>query len=347
MFSIILKFYKNHFIKLINEWGQFAWLQGLWFPSNYQRLNIKQSLIRGNSYDHSRNINRSGIYNNKDNFYQWLVGFTDGDGTFSLSLSDSKWQLIFKIGQSNYNLRVLYFIKKQLGYGSIYCESKSNNAAFRIADRKVLKKMIFPIFDKYPLLTSKQFDYLKVKRAYEILENSSLSKQEKDVLLFELRNAKKSMGFISSAWKIINYQVDNIEDIKSVMSKYWLIGFTEAEGSFYLVKKEDKRLVHAFEITQKLDLIVLVSIGRILGINVRSKKTYNTIVTTNSRAISNIIDYYKDTMKGMKALEYRIWSKSFLNFKGNYNELNKVRELMRNIRSIRLDKNGSIQSITP
>jgi len=207
--------------------------------------------------------------------------------------------------------------------------------------------MIFPIFDKYPLLTSKQFDYLKVKRAYEILENSSLSKQEKDVLLFELRNAKKSMGFISSAWKIINYQVDNIEDIKSVMSKYWLIGFTEAEGSFYLVKKEDKRLVHAFEITQKLDLIVLVSIGRILGINVRSKKTYNTIVTTNSRAISNIIDYYKDTMKGMKALEYRIWSKSFLNFKGNYNELNKVRELMRNIRSIRLDKNGSIQSITP
>jgi len=137
MFSIILKFYKNHFIKLINEWGQFAWLQGLWFPSNYQRLNIKQSLIRGNSYDHSRNINRSGIYNNKDNFYQWLVGFTDGDGTFSLSLSDSKWQLIFKIGQSNYNLRVLYFIKKQLGYGSIYCESKSNNAAFRIADRKV------------------------------------------------------------------------------------------------------------------------------------------------------------------------------------------------------------------
>jgi hypothetical protein len=62
--------------------------------------------------------------------------------------------------------------------------------------------------------------------------------------------------------------------------------------------------VHGFEITQKLDVIVLKSIASILGISVRNKKSYNTVVTTNSRAISNIIDYYKNTMKGMKALEY-------------------------------------------
>jgi hypothetical protein len=64
--------------------------------------------------------------------------------------------------------------------------------------------------------------------------------------------------------------------------------------------------VHGFEITQKLDIIVLKSIARILGISVISKKRYNTVVTTNTRAINNIIYYYKNTMKGMKALEYRI-----------------------------------------
>jgi len=84
------------------------------------------------------------------------------------------------------------------------------------------------------------------------------------------------------------------------------VGFTEAEGSFYIVKKDAKRLVHAFEITQKLDVIVLQSIGYILGIAVVKKKTYKTVVTTNSRAINNIINYYRNTMKGMKALEYRI-----------------------------------------
>ena len=52
-----------------------------------------------------------------------------------------------------------------------------------------------------------------------------------------------------------------------VMSKPWLVGFTEAEGSFYLVAKSNTRLVHAFEITQKLDEIVLIAIKYILGIS--------------------------------------------------------------------------------
>jgi hypothetical protein len=66
------------------------------------------------------------------------------------------------------------------------------------------------------------------------------------------------------------------------------------------------RLVHGFEITQKLDIIVLQGIAKILGISVITKSKYNTVVTTNSRAIINIIDYFKNTMKGMKALEYKI-----------------------------------------
>ena len=92
------------------------------------------------------------------------------------------------------------------------------------------------------------------------------------------------------------------------MSKPWLIGFTEAEGSFYLVSKTKTRIVHAFEITQSLDFIVLQAIKYLLGIktNVQSKKNIYSIVTTNSRAIENIIDYYHNTMKGMKSVEYRI-----------------------------------------
>jgi LAGLIDADG endonuclease len=104
----------------------------------------------------------------------------------------------------------------------------------------------------------------------------------------------------------VNYSVKNTNDAKLVMSKYWLIGFTEAEGSFYLVKKSHMRLVHSFEITQKLDVIVLHSIAHILGIPFYNKRTHNTVVTSNTRAILNIIDYYKKTMKGMKALEYKI-----------------------------------------
>jgi len=68
--------------------------------------------------------------------------------------------------------------------------------------------------------------------------------------------------------------------------------------------------VHGFGLTSKLDGIVLQAIGLILHIptKVRYKSNYNHYIldTTNSRAIENIQDYFKNTLKGMKSVEYRI-----------------------------------------
>jgi len=333
--------------KLSIEWGQFAWLYKYGLLYNHQRLNVEHVKDRNFYYDHSNSVNRSTMNNNKEEFYQWLVGFTDGDGSFTIyrqvnKNGKPKWNLFFKISQSSYNLRVLYFIKKNLGYGSVQVESKTSNADFRIRSRYIINKVIFPIFDKYPLLTSKNFNYLKFKKAYEIMTNLNLSSEEKDFLLLKLKDERKPKEYISPVWAKVNFIVNNTYDAKCIMSKSWLVGFTEAEGSFYIVNKSSMRLVHGFEITQKLDIIVLQSIAHILGISVKNKNTYNTVVTTNSRAIFNIIKYYKSTMKGMKALEYRIWAKSFIKYKGNFDELNKIRKLIRKIRLIRLDINCSI-----
>lgn len=65
-------------------------------------------------------------------------------------------------------------------------------------------------------------------------------------------------------------------------------------------------MVHGFEITQKLDPIVLIGISYILGINFAVKKTYNTVFTINVCDIPRIISYFHNTMIGMKSLEYRI-----------------------------------------
>lgn len=247
-------------------------------------------------------MNKKSLLENKEIFYQWLVGFTDGDGTFSINRqSNNKWSLTFKLSQSTYNLRLLYFIKSQLGVGQLNIE-KNNMANFRIRDRLLLKSIIFPIFDKYPLLTTKYFNYIKFKEAYSVLSDNSLSSTEKNTIMTKIVNSKPSVNYISPAWLLVNNNVTNFESASKVMSKPWLIGFTEAEGSFYLVAKSTNRLVHAFEITQKLDKIVLVAIKYILGIstNVKIFKTGSfSIVTTNSRAIENIIKYFNHTMKGM------------------------------------------------
>ena len=70
--------------------------------------------------------------------------------------------------------------------------------------------------------------------------------------------------------------------------------------------KGKERLCHVFEITQKLDPIVLEAIAMIFSIRFVHKNNYNTVVAMSKNDISNIINYFFKTMKGMKSLEYRI-----------------------------------------
>jgi hypothetical protein len=311
-------------VRMFSTRGQYAWEEKIYLKdslniSSHQRLNVKQST--------------------NDWFEQWLVGFTDGDGSFSVLRQGDKWSLTFKISQNTYNLRALYYIKKELGAGSISVESKNDMAHFRIRDLKTINDVIFPIFDKYPLLTTKYFYYNVFKEAHKILVNNDLTKLEKYNLLESLLLTKPSDSYLSPAWNNVSKPLIDANEAKKIVSKAWLIGFIEACGSFYLVSKTSSRIVHAFGLTQKLDQIVLEGIRHVLDISTKvvfkDKYNYYSLDTTNSRSISNIIDFFNNSMKGMKAVEYRIWSRSFNKNKGNYEELVKIREQMRKLRSIR------------
>jgi hypothetical protein len=330
--------------KMLLTKRQFAWINFILPKFIYQRLNVEHLKLQLQNFHLSAkicrtltlNINKNSLSENKNIFHQWLVGFTDGDGTFSIVRQNNKWSLTYKISQNTYNLRVLHFIKTQLKAGSIYVEKDGNHAHFRIRDRVLLESVIFPIFDKYSLLTTKQFNYIKFKKAHAILSDTTLSKLEKDVLIFKIIKTKPPIDYISPVWSLVENKVYNVDTASKIMNKAWLVGFTEAEGSFYLTAKSKTRLVHAFEITQKLDLIVLIAIKYILGISTNVKVTNSgnfSIVTTNSRAIENIIKYYKGTMKGMKSLEYRIWVRAYLKHKGDFISLNKIRNQVRKMKT--------------
>jgi hypothetical protein len=57
----------------------------------------------------------------------------------------------------------LHFIKTHLGTGNIIKDGTKARVAVR--DRKKLEAVIFPIFDKDPLLTSKHFNYVILKKS--------------------------------------------------------------------------------------------------------------------------------------------------------------------------------------
>ena len=38
-------------------------------------------------------------------------------------------------------------------------------------------------------------------------------------------------------------------------------------------------------------------------------------------------------MKGMKSIEYRIWARSYVKHKGNYDKLSKIRDIIRKLKT--------------
>lgn len=207
------------------------------------------------------------------------------------------------MGQSNYNLRLLYYIKNILKVGSVsVTNDQSNTAEFRVRNIQHIIEFILPIFDTFPLLTSKYFHYTKFKEAILIMNNSSLSGEEKDRLITAIKDKTLPDHYISPIWSTINTKIITSSEIHVIMSKSWIIGFTEAEGSFYLVQKGPQRLVHAFEITQKLDRIVLEGIATIIGLKVVTKKTYCTVIAVSKKDIYTVVDYYFKTIKGISII---------------------------------------------
>jgi hypothetical protein len=186
-------------VKMFLTRGQFAWDKIKYSTLSHQRLNVIQP--------------------NEQWFKQWLVGMTDGDGSFSVLRQNDKWTLTLKISQNTYNLRALYYIKKQLGIGSVYVESNRDLGHYRIRDRKQLAEVIFPIFDQYPLLTTKYFNYNNFKETYYILENPNFTKMEKNSLIEKLLETKPNESYISPAWNKIILPLTDANEAKKVILK--------------------------------------------------------------------------------------------------------------------------------
>ena len=167
---------------MLYTWGLLAWV----FIKTHQRLNVKHSSTPYRRHINNIKFTRQNLYCNKKNFYLWLQGFTDAAGTFQIEKKNDNWVLIFKLSLQAYNIRLLYFIKKRLGAGTV--KKEGLNCSYTIRDRKKLNDIIFPIFERYPLLTPKYFDYLKLRMAYSILENTDLTKFQQDKKMLDLIN---------------------------------------------------------------------------------------------------------------------------------------------------------------
>jgi hypothetical protein len=131
----------------------------------------------------------SGTENEDKDFFEWLCGFTDGEGSFMVMKNGSKHiSFRFAIHLHIDDIKVLEFIQGRLGMGKVY--SYGNSTSFIVKNLKEIGSII-NIFTKYPLKTHKYLNFLDFSKAYLLYSESKIKTPE---LVEEILNIKSQMN---------------------------------------------------------------------------------------------------------------------------------------------------------
>lgn len=162
------------------------------------------------------------------NFYEWLSGFTDGEGHFYILIKRSSCAFRFQINLDKDDINALYYIHKRLGFGEV--RSYKNFSSFTITRLKDIAQLL-KILDQYPLQGSKWLNYCDFSKAFELYINYDGDPK----ILKEILKIKNDMNRLRSNFKMpFNKEI--------CITPYWFLGFIEGEGCFSINKRNKFRL---------------------------------------------------------------------------------------------------------
>ncbi|CAF3504625.1 unnamed protein product [Fusarium graminearum] len=176
----------------------------------------------------------------EDLTYAYLVGLFEGDGFFSITKKGKYLTYELGIELSIKDVQLIYKIKALLGIGVVSFRKRNEveMVSLRIRDKKHLKNFILPIFDKYPMFSNKQYDYLRFRSALlsGIIYSEDLPEYTRSNAegCFSIYKLKKDNDYLVASFDIAQKDGDIL--IKAI-SKY--LSFTT---TVYLDKYDCSRL---------------------------------------------------------------------------------------------------------
>lgn len=223
----------------------------------------------------------------------------EGDGYFTITKKGKYLTYELGIELSIKDVQLIYKIKNILGIGSVSFRKRNEieMVSLRIRDKNHLKNFILPIFDKYPMFSNKQYDYLRFKDL--LLSGIIYSK--------DLPDYTRSIKPINSIQSIVN----------APYFSAWLVGFIEAEGCFsvYKLNKDNDYLLASFDIAQRDGSIIISAIRNYLSFTTTiyiDKTNCSKLKVTGVRSIENVIKFLQNApvkLLGNKKLQYILWIK--------------------------------------
>lgn len=289
---------------------------GVGYVFNLNIFNVKKPTTWGLSavvknYSHFTNFEAIQRLHAGDLVFAYLVGLIEGDGWFSVTKNGNYIKYEFGIEMHIRDIQLLYKVKEILGVGTIDIRERSQSkmCIYRIRNKSHLKSIVLPIFNKYPMLSNKQYDFL-------IFQN---------LLLNEVYLSKDVSDYIRP--------FEPLNSIEIILNKpyfsSWLIGFIEAEGCFSTYKPfNDHSKVVSFDISQTNASILIEAIRKELSLTPKVfKDPLNgfKLKVSSVRAIENVVKFIQKAplkFMGYKKLQYLLWLKELRNIPRYANKFN-------------------------
>ena len=210
-------------------------------------------------------------------FLEWLLGFTEGDGCFTVN---SRGTSIFVITQSTGDVQVLKYIQRTLGFGRVIKQGPSTSR-FIVEDIAGVTLIV-------------------------ALFNGNI--------VFPLKQASFAL-FLESFNKRLRDQV--VEFIPSLLAPtfkdFWLSGFTDAEGCFscsFLGNSNAYRFRFLLAQLGEINLAVLKHITSLIGGTIRphSKEGVYELTVNGVRNMERVFKYFEThPLYTKKAKSYLVW----------------------------------------
>lgn len=167
----------------------------------------------------------------------WVSGFVDAEGCFSLIIEISKTKkvnLSFEINLHEKDIDILDKIKYFFGIGTVYHRPIKKIAVYRVTNINYIKNYIIPHFFNYPLISKKWADFLLWTKVVEIIFNKDhLTEQG----FFKILSYYASINRGISK-KVLEHYPDILPVYRPVinlpknLNPNWVSGFVAGDGGF-------------------------------------------------------------------------------------------------------------------
>lgn len=257
-------------------------------------------------------LNKQEYLSIPPSFLSFLAGLIDGDGYIQITRT-TKGFIAIKLVISVHlkDISTLEYIRSVLNLGkiTIYKDNKSPTCKL-IINKTDLQEVLFP------LLLYHNIFFLTETRNNQF--NTAMLILEKDIKMFSF------LPCIDNIPKIFKLPVNAGDYVKLSFFKNWIVGFTMAEGSFFIKSNNDgcfqlKQRIHAnlfesfklvFHTSRKIDI---------------EKNIYSQFSVSSKADIQTVINFFSfsglHSLIGLKGISYTKWLNDLRN-SNRYSNLN-------------------------